>query len=414
MKGRSIPFLPILLMLAIAYCGYWLYKNTEYVEEEAPTPTSMEARKFDYLLAAKLLETQGFDYDKAKSVREIYNLDASETGVLWIGDLKHIEDERGMEAVRDWVADGGILVTGTQRVYSQNDLHIKLLNDLGIFYGSDDTNFTQLLTIDNDDEDNDEASEQEELYVQIPDEQIPHNLLLVDLWGKPNLSYASNNAVASTKNIIDSSQLVYNAVGDGYVAALTDTHPFENEYLNDMQHGFLLLWLTQAAKTKSTLFVSRLGEPPGLLGTLWMNAPIVIIALALVLAGYLRMASSRLGPVEYEELPNKNNLIAHLRARGEFWFKHRHTEKQFAEIQQAALAVLAKRRGESGIKQENEEIDEFAVANQASELLGCSPATAKAVLFNRVNSGNDLLRSSQYLQKILHLKTHKKPNTTEI
>jgi len=136
MKGRSIPFLPILLMLAIAYCGYWLYKNTEYVEEEAPTPTSMEARKFDYLLAAKLLETQGFDYDKAKSVREIYNLDASETGVLWIGDLKHIEDERGMEAVRDWVADGGILITGTQRVYSQNDLHIKLLNDLGIFYGS--------------------------------------------------------------------------------------------------------------------------------------------------------------------------------------------------------------------------------------------------------------------------------------
>jgi len=405
MKGRSIPVLPILLMLAIAYCGYWLYKNTEYVEEEAPTPTSMESRKFDYLIAAKLLETQGFDYDKARSMREIYNLDVNETGVLWVEDLKYIEDERGVNAIRDWIIDGGTLITNTRRVYDDNDLQINFLNELGIHYDADSGNFSQL-NLDINDE-----SEEEDLYVRVPDEQIPGKLLQVELVGKPNLSYATENAVSSTENIIDSSQLIYNAVGDGYVAAVTDTHLFENEYLDDNQHGFLLLWLTQAATTKSTLFVSQLGDPPGLLGTLWMNAPIVIIALALVLAGYLRMASSRLGPVEYEELPNKNNLIAHLRARGEFWFKHHHTEKQFAEIQQAALAVLAKRRGESGLKQQNEEIDEFAVATQASDLLNCTPETAKRALFNRVNSGNELLKNSQYLQKILHLNTNQQPKT---
>jgi len=406
MKGRSIPVLPIILMLGIAYCGYWLYQNLEYVEEDADTPTSMEARKFDFLIAANLLESQGFEYDKAKSVRQIYNLDINETGVLWIADLKHIEDERGLEAIRDWVIAGGILVTGTRRVYEDNSLHINFLSELGIYYDDGYKNFSQIV-LDNEEEELDS----DELYIQVPDEQIPNKLLAIELTGTPNLSYGDDNSVSQTGNLIDSSQLIHNAVGDGYVAVLTDTHPFKNQFLNEKQHGFLLLWITQPAKTQSTLFVSQLGEPPGLLGTLWINAPIVITLLALVLAAYLRMAASRLGPIEYEELPNKNNLIAHLRARGEFWFKHQHTEKQFAEIQQAALVVLAKRRGESGVRQNNEEIDEFTIAAQASELLDCTPATAKAVLFNKVNSGNDLLKSSQYLQKLLHLKTNKQPKS---
>ncbi len=409
MKGRSIPVLPILLMLGIAYCAYWFYKNTEYAEEETSTRTSMEARKFDFLIAAKLLESQGFQYDKAKHIRQIYNLDIDDTGVLLVDNLKVIEDERSFDAILDWVIAGGILITGTNRVYDDNDLHIDFLDKVGIYYQDDNA---QLVQIDIDQQnDSDEQQGSEELYLQVPDEAIPNKLIKVSPVGKTNISYLDNNAVANTRNLIDSSQLVHNAVGKGYVAVLSDADPFSNKEIGKEQHGFLLLWLTQPAKSKTMRYVSYLGEPPGLLGTLWISAPIVIATLLIVLAGYLRMAASRLGPIEYEELPNKNNLMAHLRARGEFWYKHRHTETQFAEIQQAALSVLAKRRGESGIRQQNEEINEQAVAVQASELVDCTPATAKAFLFDRVSSSHTILKSSQYLQKILHLNTNKLPKS---
>ena len=120
MKDRDFPFLPLLLLGAMVYGAYWLYKNIELVEEEFTVNESIEAIQNPHLAASRLLGTEGFKPSLALDRGMFRSLDIASVGVLWLYSLDVLLDDREVARVRRWVESGGILLASPAGLISDS------------------------------------------------------------------------------------------------------------------------------------------------------------------------------------------------------------------------------------------------------------------------------------------------------
>ena len=198
--------------------------------------------------------------------------------------------------------------------------------------------------------------------------------------------------------------LIVNKVGNGQVAIYSDENLFTNDEIGYFDEAYVLLWLTEPAMSKNVYVVNTLEEHPGLLKTLWRNFPLPICLLGVALVTFLRWASTRLGPVEQEMLPRTNNLMAHLQARGAFWYRHKHTSTILQDIQHATLEKLSPAASNSGTVSNHTD-----AVKQAADALQCSEKDAEKILKGKPLSDRNLLHTAQQLQK-LNYRKQPKPN----
>lgn len=413
MIPRNFPIFPLLIMIAIGICVYWLYKNVELVEIELPVAQKDIARDNRLLAAARLLEQNGFEFNVAKDRSVFSDLNVNTTDVLWLPNLNELNSAEEVNQVFDWVESGGMLLTSPvyPAAFEESTASGELLDKIGIRALSENE-IDRVLNSTTFNEHFNSDTEEYQIDLETSVAGQTSLSIIIDGLGNPYIRNTTNRGNGESV-ITDTPFIIHKRIGKGFVTVYTGTYLFFHNYnLNQYDHGYLLLWLTQPAKLKKLTIVSQPKEKPGLFQVLWNRFTVSILILAAVLIGFLRWASSRLGPVEHELPPIQNNLMAHLEARGEYWYRHNYTDKIVGNVQEAALDNLLKHRGLSHKDQMNSgqtmsQSDREASIKQASELLKCSPVTAERALYGKASKDHAILTTSRALQRINHRKPSK-------
>ena len=413
MSVRQVPILPIIAMLAIIVGGYGLYKNIIFEEIEIEVAQSAEARNNRLLAANLLLGNEGFGFDIKNNRRVFTKLDDSD-GVLWLTDASELENRREAEKIIDWVESGGILLTSPAGQFGLDKSTISgwLFEQFGIEELNEDRQDVKTSS-DESDEDykqsSDITSKIDLNTITLPDTglDIPQIKVFSDY--EPYFQITDEDP-ENAQTIIDAPYLIHRSVGDGYVAVYADEELFDTDRLDEADQGYLLLWLTQPAQTKNVSIVFRPASSPGLFTVLWNKFTLAICLTGLALVGFLRWAASRIGPIEQELPPIKNNIMAHLEARGEFWYRHKYTDKIIGNVQTAAQENMLASSGNWNIGSDNvtsENSNKTALIKQASEQLRCSPVKAEQILFGHAKNDAAILSMSRALQRLYHYKQYK-------
>lgn len=413
MSRRQIPILPIIALLAIGAGLYGLYKNITFEEVEYEVMRSAEARSNSLLAAGFLLNTEDFIFDVKKTRRVFTELDDSD-GVLWLTDARELDDKREAEKIIAWVESGGILLTSPAGIngLDTNTISGWMLEQFGIVELDEEPDGVEIElsnSLSEDDVAKNDYSEQDTENdwetITLPDSSLNANIRIFSDYD-PYFQIAKSNP-NNLQTIIDSPFLIHRALGDGYVAVYADEELFDSDRFGDEDQGYLLLWLTQPAKNKTVSMVFNPASSPGLFTVLWSKFTLAICLFGLALAGFLRWASSRLGPIEQELPPIKNNIMEHLEARGEFWYRHKYTDKILDNVQIAAQENMLSQAGMSGTGSSVDSHDKTALIKQASKQLQCSPKQAEQVLFGQAKNDVSLLKMSRDLQRLNHFKQYK-------
>lgn len=401
MRNRDFPILPLLSLIAIGLCAYWLYKNVELETVEYPAGQNEEARANKFLAAVRLLKKEDFSFNIAKDRRVFSSLDVSTTDVLWIANLNVLSYEQEVDDIYAWVESGGTLLTSPQSASAFNESTVsgRFLNKVGISPLNENE-----LAINRANSEILATRGGKVYHLNLPESNQTSSQ--IELMQVREPYFKINDAKAENAQVIvDSPLIIQKRIGKGFVTVYAENRMFDNYRIGTLDSGYLLLWLTAAAEQKKLSIVFNPAEKPGLLQVLWSRFTLAILVSGFVLAGFLRWASSRLGPVEHELAPIQNNIMAHLQARGEYWYRHNYTDKIAENIQSTALENLVKQRALSDQEHMSTEVDRAASIKQASNLLQCSPVTAEKALFGRLKNDNAILSSSRILQKINHRKS---------
>ncbi len=411
MSRRQIPILPIFAMLAILAGAYGLYKNIEFEEVEFEVSQSAEARTNRLLAASFLLNTEGFDYEVKNNRRVFTDIDESD-GVLWLTDATELEDQREAEKIIAWVESGGILLTSPAGQYGLDKSTISgwMFEQFGIEEleqnKTDSAEESNEVTSEDESESTNDNSEYDLKIITLPDSSLQNPQVVLFSDYEPYFRIADEGP-ENAQTIIDSPYLIHRSVGDGFIAVYSDEELFDSDRLDEADQGYLLLWLTQPALNKNVSIVFRPASSPGLFTVLWTKFTLAICLMGLALVAFLRWAASRLGPVEHELPPIKNNIMAHLEARGEFWYRHKHTNKIIGNVQSAAKENLQTSSGKLNASSADDTSDKSAVIKQACEKLQCSPEQAEHILYGHAKNDKSILSMSRALQRLNHHKQYK-------
>jgi len=402
MSSRQFPILPILALIAIGAGAYGLYKNLSFVEEEYEVGQSTEASRNRLLAAGFLLNTEGFEFEVKNTRRVFADLDKSD-GVLWLTDSTELEDQREAEKILAWVESGGILLASTSGAagFEQSTISGWFMEQLGIeSMGEDPEIFKEF-----DESGSDYPWELWET-ITLPDADLENPKIRIFSDYDPYFQVVDESA-DNSQTIIDTPFFIHRAIGEGYVAVYADEELFDTDRLDEAEQGYLLLWVTQPAQSKNVSIVFRPASSPGLFTVLWNKFTLAICLLGLALAIFLRWAASRLGPIEQELPPIKNNIMAHLEARGEFWYRHKYTDKILANVQTEAQENMLSNSGKLNTNTSIGADEKVAIVKQASELLRCTSEKAEHILFGKARNNAEVLRMSRALQRLNHFKHYK-------
>jgi len=404
MSRRQFPILPIIAMLAIIAGAYGLYKNITFEEVEFDVEQSAEARWNRLLAAGFLLNTNDFEFDVKTNRRVFTELDKN-VGVLWLTDATELEDKREAEKIIAWVESGGILLTSPAGQFGLDESSISgwLFEQFGIVELDEDAEDKNNSA--SDDNTGDESKRNLNI-VTLPDSGLTNPDIKIFSDYEPYFQVSKETSLY-VQTIIDAPYLIHQSVGEGYVAVYADEELFDTNRLDKADQGYLLLWLTEPAQSKAVAMVFRPASTPGLFTVLWNKYTLAICLLGLALVGFLRWAASRLGPIEQELPPIKNNIMAHLEARGEFWYRHKYTDKILNNVQVAAQESMLANSGKLTANANLDSNDRSALIKQACERLQCSPQQADQILFGTARNDASILRMSRALQRLNHFKQYK-------
>jgi len=403
MKGRDFPFTPLLLLCAMIYIAYWMYTNVGFKDEEFDVNQSAEAYDNQHLAATRLLNHYGFETDIIED-RSVFAELNSNVGVLWLERFSAVLDERETDKIRQWVERGGILLASPAAEFDefQPKAHHWFLRDIGIVpieqVPDDDGEVPGIEFTD------------EETYAHtlvLPDAGLENTELELSSDYLPYFQLDMRQATGDVSNIVDNDYLLVQQVGKGQVALYADEDLFSNSNFGEHSQGYALMWLTQSALKKRVSLIFDLRQHPGLTKTMWRKFALAICMGMVAIAVFLRWATSRLGPIEHEDVPVKNNIIEHLRARGEFWYRHKNTTKMLEDIRASAIASLNQDAGVS------DNITKETTIKRACELLKCSEKAAEQALYSNSLNDKSIFHAARLLRKLNHRQRFRPLSSTE-
>jgi len=396
MRLGRIPILPLLVVFALGIAGYWLSQHIEYVEEEYEQGADEEVRENHLYTASELLRRNGYTIADIEDRRFFNQLPTTES-VIWLRTLDSLLTEDEYQQLFDWVAQGGHLVTGiAEQPEDGSSLMARYLSENGIKSRKRNSVYERNV---------ESLIEQDALMVLLPayDQHID-----VALGYEPYLK--ADNPSRLRLGVNESySLLVQRPIGNGWITAYTYHYAFDNWSINHEDQAYLLLWLLQPSAGSTVHVMLQPNDVPGLLHTLWSHVPLVLLTLLVVLIGFLRLAATRLGPIEEEGVVGGSNLLAHLRARGEFWRRHRNVDAMLTPVRHAAIAEVKRQQGDrADVSIDLGTLDDDTLFAKAADLADCSTHQARKALLSSMSSDTELVNSSIVLHRLLNKKQVKR------
>ena len=306
-----------LLVLTVALLGSML-ASVKWEKQEVEIGFQPEVAKDSFTLAQRLLASYDVQWHKDKRLASQTNpnqLTIDPNTMLVVDEAVLANSYELDQQLVQWVADGGRLVYVLNR---QRD-------ELGI----DNAIFFQELGID----------------VTTVDDVFEFNFVLLEE-GSSNTTLTIDETTQLELELsqafkIDSCQGVQteNQAGDtvmcdlpfgaGRVIVLPSLAPFTNYKLRHLDHGSLLVWLTQGAS--KVTYVPYLSYP-NWLSKLWHWSWQFVVSLLLTVVFAVWHITSRIGRAYAPDVDSKTSFNQHIRAIANFYTEHGHEARLFEAL----------------------------------------------------------------------------------
>ena len=306
-----------LLVLTVALLGSML-ASVKWEKQEVEIGFQPEVAKDSFTLAQRLLASYDVKWHKDKRLASQTNpnqLTIDPNTMLVVDEAVLANSYELDQQLVQWVADGGRLVYVLNR---QRD-------ELGI----DNAIFFQELGID----------------VTTVDDVFEFNFVLLEE-GSSNTTLTIDETTQLELELsqafkIDSCQGVQteNQAGDtvmcdlpfgaGRVIVLPSLAPFTNYKLRHLDHGSLLVWLTQGVS--KVTYVPYLSYP-NWLSKLWHWSWQFVVSLLLTVVFAVWHISSRIGRAYAPDVDSKTSFNQHIRAIANFYTEHGHEARLFEAL----------------------------------------------------------------------------------
>lgn len=340
--SRGAQLLLTALVLAVAAAGYYWYReNIEWVDEEIFSGFTGEARRNELLAAQRMLERLGAEVSSQPSLLAADALPTTQRSVILVTGTRRTLSRQRHQQLLAWIESGGHLIAGVAIPSSEelypDDEDVTDEDIEAAYAGATERAVRQDPLLQRSgtrplrlEPDPDAPAAGEPVWVDLPN---AHDFLLVDFFQERGLAPApeADLTVAGEYGI----HLLSMPLGAGRLTLLSDTYPFTNTGLAEFDHAAALRYLAELDDAPagaaagddaplaglSVLLVH--GDDMESLGEwLWRHArPVVIAALLLVLA-WLLLGLQRFGPLLLNPPPHRRRISEHIRAAGEFYWRH--------------------------------------------------------------------------------------------
>ncbi|GAB2674862.1 DUF4350 domain-containing protein [Aliiglaciecola sp. 3_MG-2023] len=371
----------ILSVLIILIAGGFLYTGIESYQKVTDIGFNEEARKQPFLAAKLFLEQEGTQVQLLEDYRLLYASseaaifpDGEDTIVLSEGEIA-LSNNLANQLI-DWVNAGGHLVMALNAsqdadVFRANEL-IQRLNLAVSWLPEDSQNEFMPTEIIN------------------PQEQP----LMVNLERRYRLVLPEDPNIFYTAGDLNGPTFAQMEMGDGLITLLTEVYIWNNYQIANEDNVELLAQLA-GNSSKVYLFSSR--ELPHWFSLLYDFAPYFIWFSAVLLALSMWHWSMRFGPIFRTHEDNNTPFSMHIKAAGEFYWRHKRQNLLVEEIRHSIIVALHKKRPSTKSAERQQLLE------QLSGLSGWSTEIIDALMFSQTQ-----MNEMQFTQRIASLQTLRK------
>lgn len=132
--------------------------------------------------------------------------------------------------------------------------------------------------------------------------------------------------------------------GSGWITALADAAFLGNDRIGDYDHARFAWELVTATRRPAGVWLVYRDLPPSLLGLLVGRAWLALVSATVLLVAWLWRRGSRFGPLLPEPPRERRSLVEHVRATGEFLWRHGQHRTLLASERQALLHRVGRRQ----------------------------------------------------------------------
>ncbi|PID45018.1 MAG: hypothetical protein CSB47_10260 [Proteobacteria bacterium] len=357
---------------ALAWLLWTGLDNLEYVDEVSFRPLTGEARSNPLYASRLFLKGMGIPTQTVESLQSLNKLPDTDT-VLFISATRYNQREEQFEAILDWVKRGGHLITRSvldwDSYATDNEEHNA--EDTAVDTDNDKPNADSEIptappdTAANSDNDNPAASadplqlylgvytgkaipfdEKDAETLQLPEADKPLEIAN-DYYRAIDLSPDNDQQGLTQVKLNDRNFIIHQQVGKGLITLVSDFTFIENYNIDDYDHAEILWHLVHAnnrsLQQPAAIWLIHSEEMPHLFRIIWKHFwPFCIMLGGLLLIWMLRV-SHRFGPLIPKEGEDRRNLLEHIEASGNYYWKNKEQAILIDSTRHAVQQQLAKR-----------------------------------------------------------------------
>lgn len=314
-----------LVLLAVGLYAAWFYSTHEKVSASEFVGFQGEARYNRFLAAQMLLEDLGIAAE-SMTARQPSEWLPPHDDTLVVSRAADFGDEYETELIAEWVVRGGHLVV-LPRPGRGRDVDL-LLQRYG--YTLVEAPPWEPDAKEAEDEPDEEADDGYDYRVDLS--ATSHRLAPLGTEEAAVFLSDEHGLIAARR-----------PYGNGFVTLLAASFYFHSDALQDADHARLLLDVVAGYLSPGKVWFVYDGGFPPLWAVLWRSAPLVIVAMALLLALWLWMVIPRFGPRIDPPAEARRSINEHVTAAGRFVCRH-HGTRALTDAAVAALLRAAERR----------------------------------------------------------------------
>jgi hypothetical protein len=325
-----------MLIVAFALGGYSLYDRFEVVESLTKITLQGEARKNPLYATRIFLNRMGISAQTKQSLQGLKKLPNRNT-VLVISSKRSMLSRQATEALYAWVQAGGHLITG---------INIDDYSSYSQEY--DDEYEDDELASDDPLQDIMQLTTGKRLFLS-KNTEFPLNLKgsqrTLKIQGNSFYPIISRRDASSAKNetilIKDKTFILRRYIDKGMITLVADLNFINNREIREADHAEIFWQLVHGLETPDDVWLIHNDEMPALWQLIWNKAWALIISLLILFLLWLRSASHRFGPMIPKVVVDRRSLLEHIRASGNFYWKHQQKGKLIASTREALHQRLA-------------------------------------------------------------------------
>ncbi|MCK5813697.1 MAG: DUF4350 domain-containing protein [Cocleimonas sp.] len=323
--------LGILLIATLTFGAYSLYDRFEVIESITKITLKGKARKNPLYATRIFLNRMGIPASTKQSLQGLANLPDTTT-VLIISSKRSTLSREAIKDLYTWVQAGGHLIT---RVNNDTNNQYDKSDDDSVF--SDDP-LQALLNVTTDS--HLYISNKTQFSLNLKGAEYP-----LKIEGKSFYPIISRDNFLSKKNetllIKEEVFILRRQIDNGMITLIADLNFINNREIREADHAEILWQLVHGLDKPNEVWLIHNDEMPPLWLLMWNKAWAFIITLTLLFVLWLRHASHRFGPMIPKAPEDRRSLLEHIRASGNFYWKHQQKDKLIASTREALNQRLA-------------------------------------------------------------------------